>query len=227
MNQNNSKGKNKKRQGETGDASAAGKELLPGRYQCQCHGMQHNVINNCTNCGRIVCEQEGEGPCQTCDKPIARKGQGRGINATASTFDEEFPDFDQDRAKAEQHKDKMLEYDKSNFMQKQVFDEQTDWYTISEDVWQGQETREQAVGKLVERNEKIDELASTFRIQFVGGQMQQIKEEFDEAQFKESAKKFLEKLVDKDGQRQQQQTRIASHLGENERKVYEDIKKEL
>jgi hypothetical protein len=31
--------------------------------------------------------------------------------------------------------------------------------------------------------------------------MQQIKEEFDEAQFKESAKKFLEKLVDKDGQR--------------------------
>jgi hypothetical protein len=37
--------------------------LLPGKCICQCHAMIHKLINNCINCGRIVCEQEGEGPC--------------------------------------------------------------------------------------------------------------------------------------------------------------------
>ena len=37
--------------------------LLPGKFQCQCHATEHNLINNCINCGRIVCEQEGEGQC--------------------------------------------------------------------------------------------------------------------------------------------------------------------
>lgn len=33
------------------------------------------------------------------------------------------PDFDYEKAKAELHKDKMLQYDRTDFMQKNVFDE--------------------------------------------------------------------------------------------------------
>ena len=59
--------------------------LLPGKFQCQCHAMAHKLINNCNptftmkysilgiNCGRIVCEQEGEGPCQTCGELVVAK----------------------------------------------------------------------------------------------------------------------------------------------------------
>ena len=30
---------------------------LPGRYTCECHAQRHPLVNNCTECGRIVCAQ--------------------------------------------------------------------------------------------------------------------------------------------------------------------------
>ncbi|KAH8291630.1 hypothetical protein KR018_007852 [Drosophila ironensis] len=40
--------------------------LLKGRRRCDCQASQHKLINNCLGCGRIVCEQEGPGPCLCC-----------------------------------------------------------------------------------------------------------------------------------------------------------------
>lgn len=40
--------------------------LIPGRHPCDCLGQKHKLINNCLICGRIVCEQEGSGPCLFC-----------------------------------------------------------------------------------------------------------------------------------------------------------------
>ncbi|PKU33142.1 hypothetical protein llap_16554 [Limosa lapponica baueri] len=40
--------------------------LIPGRHTCECLGQKHKLINNCLVCGRIVCEQEGSGPCLFC-----------------------------------------------------------------------------------------------------------------------------------------------------------------
>lgn len=40
--------------------------LLPGRHACECLAQKHSLINNCMTCGRIVCEQEGSGPCLFC-----------------------------------------------------------------------------------------------------------------------------------------------------------------
>ncbi|GBM54625.1 Activating signal cointegrator 1 [Araneus ventricosus] len=42
------------------------KILLPGRRPCTCEATKHALINNCLECGRIVCEQEGSGLCFTC-----------------------------------------------------------------------------------------------------------------------------------------------------------------
>ena len=30
---------------------------LPGRHSCQCLGQKHALVNNCVECGRIVCSQ--------------------------------------------------------------------------------------------------------------------------------------------------------------------------
>ncbi|KAH8851387.1 Activating signal cointegrator 1 [Schistosoma japonicum] len=47
--------------------------LLPGRHPCQCLATKHQLINNCVNCGRIVCSQEGSGPCYYCGSLVCTK----------------------------------------------------------------------------------------------------------------------------------------------------------
>lgn len=44
--------------------------MLKGRRLCECQASQHKLINNCLNCGRIVCEQEGSGPCLFCGELV-------------------------------------------------------------------------------------------------------------------------------------------------------------
>lgn len=50
--------------------TSSGELLLPGRHVCNCEATKHALINNCLNCGRIVCEQEGAGPCFTCGELV-------------------------------------------------------------------------------------------------------------------------------------------------------------
>ena len=40
------------------------------RMICGCEATFHPLFANCLNCGRIVCEQEGKGPCFTCQMPV-------------------------------------------------------------------------------------------------------------------------------------------------------------
>jgi hypothetical protein len=41
-----------------------------GRHKCNCQATKHDLINNCLKCGRIVCAQEGSGPCFFCFNPV-------------------------------------------------------------------------------------------------------------------------------------------------------------
>ncbi|PAV90593.1 hypothetical protein WR25_13266 isoform A [Diploscapter pachys] len=43
-----------------------GNQILPGRHKCSCQARRHKLIMNCMGCGKIVCEQEGSGPCFFC-----------------------------------------------------------------------------------------------------------------------------------------------------------------
>ncbi|OQR68068.1 activating signal cointegrator 1-like [Tropilaelaps mercedesae] len=45
--------------------------LLRGRHPCNCLASRHQLVNNCTSCGRIVCAQEGSGACFTCSELVA------------------------------------------------------------------------------------------------------------------------------------------------------------
>ena len=36
---------------------------LPGRHPCQCLAQRHTLVNNCIECGRIVCAQVGVCVC--------------------------------------------------------------------------------------------------------------------------------------------------------------------
>ena len=42
-----------------------------GRHVCECQAHRHPLINNCTCCGRVVCDQEGSGPCLFCGQLVS------------------------------------------------------------------------------------------------------------------------------------------------------------
>lgn len=42
------------------------KYLVQGRKICYCQATKHAFVNNCMSCGKIICEQEGQGPCLFC-----------------------------------------------------------------------------------------------------------------------------------------------------------------
>jgi hypothetical protein len=52
-----------------------GDPLQPaGRAPCHCQATTHALFTNCTACGKIVCEQEGEGPCFFCGSMVTAAG---------------------------------------------------------------------------------------------------------------------------------------------------------
>lgn len=43
-----------------------------GSRTCGCFARKHPPIGNCLGCGRIACEDEGEGPCRFCGTYVER-----------------------------------------------------------------------------------------------------------------------------------------------------------
>ncbi|KAA6402118.1 MAG: hypothetical protein EZS28_002348 [Streblomastix strix] len=44
--------------------------IIPRRVRCECQARRHPLINNCLKCGRIICTQEGAGPCMFCGEDV-------------------------------------------------------------------------------------------------------------------------------------------------------------
>lgn len=43
-------------------------------FQCGCYGTEHDVVNNCQTCGRVICALEGERPCPSCGSIVLSEG---------------------------------------------------------------------------------------------------------------------------------------------------------
>uniref|UniRef100_A0A914KQ50 Zinc finger C2HC5-type domain-containing protein n=1 Tax=Meloidogyne incognita TaxID=6306 RepID=A0A914KQ50_MELIC len=56
--------------------------LRQGRHICGCQARIHNLIRNCLNCGRVVCEQEGSGPCFYCGTIVCTREERQGNRVT-------------------------------------------------------------------------------------------------------------------------------------------------
>ncbi|KAK6057349.1 hypothetical protein COOONC_05136, partial [Cooperia oncophora] len=55
--------------------AAIGDQLLPGRHPCKCQARIHALVSNCMGCGKIVCVQEGSGPCFFCGNLVCTKDE--------------------------------------------------------------------------------------------------------------------------------------------------------
>ncbi|XP_075874890.1 activating signal cointegrator 1 isoform X2 [Nelusetta ayraudi] len=150
--------------------------VLPGRHSCDCLAQKHKLINNCLTCGRIVCEQEGSGPCLFCGNLVCTKEEQeilqRDSNKSQKLRKKLMGDFGerdflphQEAAmktgleKATQHKDKLLEYDRTSVRRTQVLDDESDYFASDSNQWLSPGERE----KLRKKEEELRDLRHASR----------------------------------------------------------------
>lgn len=133
------------------------------RSICSCQATVHPLINNCTSCGKIICERENEGPCFFCGNLVFRRQKLGEKKQKEHLFNNDENAEDPEFQRAEELKNRLLQYDASQIADSNIIDEQTDWYEMSEDVWTSKQNKEYATKKIVEENIQKEEInAGTF-----------------------------------------------------------------
>jgi hypothetical protein len=101
------------------------------RTMCPCLAQEHDLIGNCLQCGRIVCELEDYGDCLFCH---ASKDVIHWNDVSAEVKDQ-----------AIDQKNRLIQYDREGSQRTRVYDDATDWYAEADNVWRGKEEREAAL----------------------------------------------------------------------------------
>lgn len=113
--------------------------LLKGRHKCDCQASKHNLINNCMQCGRIVCEQEGSGSCLFCGNLVCTEDELRLISSSSKKGEHLKKSLQQlDRPngwkEAVAMRNRLLEYDRTSERRTTVIDDEFDYFK-SNSVW--------------------------------------------------------------------------------------------
>lgn len=122
------------------------KYIVPGRKLCYCMTTLHPLINNCVSCGKIICEQEGEGPCLFCGAWIDRETMQEHLD------DEDAAHYEN----ALMHRDKLIDFDLNSAKRLGVLDERSDWYDLANNTWLNKDQRKFA-NTMMENQKKKDE----------------------------------------------------------------------
>ncbi|KVH98826.1 Zinc finger, C2HC5-type [Cynara cardunculus var. scolymus] len=127
---NQSKSKKKKSGKVISIAEASkGSIIFQQGKPCSCEARRHRLVSNCLSCGKIVCEQEGEGPCSFCGALVLREG------STYAGLEEEFGPLSDAEAAAEAYAKRLVDYDRNSAARTTVIDDQSDYYEIEGNSW--------------------------------------------------------------------------------------------
>lgn len=102
--------------------AAKGSIVFQQGKPCSCQARRHRLVSNCLSCGKIVCEQEGEGPCKFCGALVLREGStyaGLDISAVPLTEAE---------AAANAYAKRLVDFDRNSAARTSVIDDQSDYY---------------------------------------------------------------------------------------------------
>ncbi|KAL0440669.1 UNVERIFIED_CONTAM: Activating signal cointegrator 1 [Sesamum radiatum] len=134
-NQGNSK---KKKSGKvvTLAEAAKGSIVFQKGKPCSCQARRHRLVSNCLSCGKIVCEQEGEGPCNFCGSLVLKEG------SAYAGLDEGVMLVTDAEAAAEEFAKRLVEYDRNSAARTTVIDDQSDYYEIEGNSWLSNEEKE-------------------------------------------------------------------------------------
>ena len=123
------------------DLDSLGNRLRPGRHPCDCNARRHALITNCLACGKVICEQEGVGPCLFCgsDPDVSHSSVATDPAAIAA---------------AARFKNRLLEFDRTAAKRTTVIDDQEDYYShAASDAWLSQKEKAEAEAAMASREE--------------------------------------------------------------------------
>ncbi|KAJ3677378.1 hypothetical protein LUZ60_003102 [Juncus effusus] len=115
---------------------------------CSCQARRHGLVSNCLSCGKIVCEQEGEGPCSFCGALVLKEGS----SYAGLTTDLMAPLSEQEE-KAEEFAKRLVDYDRNSAARTKVIDDQSDYYEIEGNSWLSNQEKEVLLKKKEEAEE--------------------------------------------------------------------------
>ncbi|TKR70569.1 hypothetical protein L596_022577 [Steinernema carpocapsae] len=152
-------------------AAVANPETAPklekGRHKCECQARIHELVHNCLSCGRVVCTQEGSGPCMFCgelvvsneERAILENGSntqrkklltaltGKAELVSLSTAGDGFQ-------RAQEFRDNLLRADADADLQRRVNDLDLDYHNLEQSTYLTAAERE----AIVKRKEELVEL---------------------------------------------------------------------
>lgn len=117
---------------------------LKPRRMCNCQATSHRLLGNCLRCGKIICQEEGEGPCLFCELVLRPKLERKGVDMEDELVKEPSDMTDEELSAfitAQDHKEKLLEFDRNRAKRTLVFDDQADYYSMDSTKWLTAEQR--------------------------------------------------------------------------------------
>ncbi|KAF1766692.1 hypothetical protein GCK72_006650 [Caenorhabditis remanei] len=150
--------------------------LRKGRHECLCQARTHKLVLNCLGCGRIVCEQEGSGPCFSCGTLVCTREEREILNRGSNKSRELLAKLTADGGNvgslgqisssyqnATEFRNKLLEADADTERRTKVNDLQSDYSTIENSPFLSAADRE----ALKLRREELRALREKERKKFV------------------------------------------------------------
>ena len=119
---------------------------------CYCQCTRHKLVNNCISCGKVVCEQEGEGPCLFCGAWVDRE--------TSYDVGEDGNEYEV----ALNHRDRLIEYDVNAAQRLGVLDAQSDWFELANNTWVNKEQRQHAKQMQIVEKKRQEEIDSKMNV---------------------------------------------------------------
>lgn len=113
--------------------AAKGSIVFQQGKPCSCQARRHRLVSNCLSCGKIVCEQEGEGPCNFCGSLVLKEG------SKYAGLEETVPILSEAEAATEAYAKRLVEYDRNSAARTAVIDDQSDYYEIEGNSWLSKE----------------------------------------------------------------------------------------
>lgn len=127
--------------------AAKGSVVFQQGKPCSCQARRHKLVGNCLCCGKIVCEQEGEGPCSFCGALVLREGS---TYAGLDTLSIPMSDVE---VTAEAYAKRLVDYDRNSAARTKVIDDQSDYYDFEGNSWLSGQEKE----LLKKKHEEIEE----------------------------------------------------------------------
>ncbi|KAI3985885.1 hypothetical protein MKX01_026671 [Papaver californicum] len=118
--------------------AAKGSVVFQQGKPCACQASRYKLVSNCLSCGKIVCGQEGEGPCSFCGALVLREG------SNYAGLDESFIPLSEAEATTEAFAKRLVDYDRNSAARTTVIDDQSDYYEIEGNSWLSKEDIEEA-----------------------------------------------------------------------------------